>query len=155
MSASILVTGAGGQVGREVVELLGDDVIGVDHRALDVCDTAAVHDLVAATRPTSIVHCAAWTAVDACESDPDRAFRVNATGVRNVTEAARAAGAYVVALSTDYVFDGTKPTPYDERDETNPQSVYGRSKLAGELESDPRTGWCALRGSSVGTAPTW
>jgi dTDP-4-dehydrorhamnose reductase len=151
MAARILVTGAGGQVGREVVELLADDdVTAVDHAALDITDSAAVRDLVAGVRPEAIVHCAAWTAVDACESDPDKAFLVNATGVRNVMDAARAAGAYVVAISTDYVFDGTKPEPYDERDATNPQSVYGTSKLAGEREVDPgsaviRTSWVVGR----------
>jgi dTDP-4-dehydrorhamnose reductase len=148
----ILVTGAGGQLGREVCELLEgvDEFVGVNHAALDITDAAAVRDLVTATRPDSIIHCAAWTAVDACESDPDRAFRVNATGVRNVTDAAREVGAYVATISTDYVFDGTKPTPYDERDATNPQSVYGQSKRAGELEVDDasavlRTSWVVGR----------
>jgi dTDP-4-dehydrorhamnose reductase len=147
----VLVTGAGGQVGREVVELLAEEELtAVDHAALDITDAAAVRDLVASVRPDSIVHCAAWTAVDACESDPDRAFLVNATGVRNVMQAARARGAYVAAISTDYVFDGTKPEPYDERDPTNPQSVYGRSKRAGELEVDDdsaviRTSWVVGR----------
>jgi dTDP-4-dehydrorhamnose reductase len=139
----VLVTGAGGQVGREVVELLGaagDDVTAVDHAGLDITDASAVRTLFNAIRPVSIVHCAAWTAVDACESEPDKAFRVNATGVRNVMEAARRIDAYVVGISTDYVFDGTKREPYDERDPTNPQSVYGKSKLAGEQEIDGNSG---------------
>jgi dTDP-4-dehydrorhamnose reductase len=146
-----LVTGAGGQVGREVVELLaGEDVVAVDHAALDITNAEAVRDLVTATRPDAIVHCAAWTAVDACESDPDRAFLVNATGVRNITEAARGVKAYVAAISTDYVFDGTKVEPYDERDAPNPQSIYGRSKLGGEHELDAgsavvRTSWVVGR----------
>jgi dTDP-4-dehydrorhamnose reductase len=132
---NVIVTGAGGQVGREVAELLaGEDLTAVDHAALDITDAAAVRDLVVSVRPDSIVHCAAWTAVDACESDPDKALLVNGTGVRNVMRAAREVGAYVAAISTDYVFDGTKPEPYDERDATNPQSVYGKSKLAGEHE---------------------
>jgi dTDP-4-dehydrorhamnose reductase len=105
---------------------------------------------VAAHRPDAIINCGAWTAVDACESDPDRAFRVNAMGVRNVADAARRAGAYLVTVSTDYVFDGTKIEPYEEWDPTNPQSVYGRSKRAGELEVDPghavvRTSWVVGR----------
>ena len=133
-----LVTGAGGQVGREVVELLADeDVVAVDHATLDITDARAVRELVVATRPDAIVHCAAWTAVDACESDPDRAFLVNATGVRNVTEAARAIDAYVAAISTDYVFDGTKLEPYDERDATNPQSVYGALEARGRARGRP------------------
>jgi len=152
----IIVTGAGGQVGREVVELLGDvDVAGFDHAGLDVSDADAVKAAVSDLGPDVIVHCAAWTAVDACESDPQKAFRVNATGTRNVMAAARAVGAYVVAVSTDYVFDGTKPDPYDEADVPNPQSVYGRSKLAGEHEVDPdcavmRTSWvCGRYGANM------
>jgi dTDP-4-dehydrorhamnose reductase len=137
----ILVTGAGGQVGREVVELIpAGDVVAVDHATCDVADRSAVVELVAAHRPDAIINCGAWTAVDACESDADRAFRVNAMGVRNVADAARRVGAYLVTVSTDYVFDGTKPEPYDEWDATNPQSVYGRSKRAGELEVDPSHG---------------
>lgn len=152
----VLVTGAGGQVGREVVELLdGVDVVGFDHSGLDVADAAAVTAKVAEFAPDAIVHCAAWTAVDACESDPEKAYRVNATGTRNVMAAARGVGAYVVAVSTDYVFDGTKPTPYVEDDEPNPQSVYGKSKLAGEREVDPdcavvRTSWvCGRYGANM------
>ena len=98
------------------------------------------------SHPDAIVHCAAMTAVDACETEQDRAFLVNALGVRFVMEGARRAGAYVVALSTDYVFDGTQPEPYHEWDTPNPASVYGQSKLAGEFELDldcavVRTSW--------------
>jgi dTDP-4-dehydrorhamnose reductase len=134
----VLVTGAGGMVGREVVQALhGHDVLGFDHGQLDITDRDAVLAAVLAARPEAIVHCAAMTAVDTCETESDRAFRVNALGTRFVMEAARRAGAYVVALSTDYVFDGTKTEPYDEWDPPNPASVYGRSKRAGELEIDP------------------
>jgi dTDP-4-dehydrorhamnose reductase len=133
----LLVTGAGGQVGRELVELCeaaGDDVTACDHAALDVGDRDAVLQAVLSVRPDAIVHAGAWTAVDACESDPDRALRVNAIGSRNVAEAARAARAHLVTISTDYVFDGTKPAPYDEWDVPSPASVSGRSKWAGEQE---------------------
>jgi dTDP-4-dehydrorhamnose reductase len=133
----LLVTGAGGQVGRELVEHAtdaGDDVVACDHASLDVGDRDAVLQAVLSTRPDVVVHAAAWTAVDACESDPDRAFRVNGLGTRHVAEAARRSGAHLVYVSTDYVFDGTLHRPYDEWDAPNPQSVYGRSKLAGELE---------------------
>jgi dTDP-4-dehydrorhamnose reductase len=96
------------------------------------------------------VHAAAWTDVDACESDPDRAFRVNALGTRNVVEASRLVGARVCYVSTDYVFDGTAGRPYTEWDVPNPVSVYGRSKLGGEAELGPgdtvvRTSWLAGR----------
>jgi dTDP-4-dehydrorhamnose reductase len=133
----ILITGAGGQVGRELAELCaaaGDDVTGVDHTSLDVTDRDAVLQLATTAVPDVVVHAAAWTAVDACEGDPERAHAVNALGARNVAEGARLARAHLVHLSTDYVFDGTKPTPYDEWDVPHPTSVYGRSKFAGERE---------------------
>jgi dTDP-4-dehydrorhamnose reductase len=154
----VLVTGAGGQVGREVVGELdrcGYDVLAADHGAVDVADRQAVLGAVTAADPAVIVHCAAWTAVDACESDEDRAYRVNALGCRHVMEAARRVGAYVVALSTDYVFDGTKPSPYVEWDPTNPRSAYGRSKRGGELElgidaAIVRTSWvCGRHGANM------
>jgi dTDP-4-dehydrorhamnose reductase len=132
---NILVTGAGGQVGRELAELCaaeGDDVTAADHARLDVADRDAVLRLCREVRPEAIVHAASWTAVDACESDPDRAHAVNAAGAGYVAEAAKEVGAHLVHISTDYVFDGTKPTPYDESDAPNPMSVYGRSKWAGE-----------------------
>ena len=138
-------------VGREVVELLADhDVVGLDHATLDVGDRDSVLGAVGSHRPDAIVHCAAMTAVDACETERDRAFLVNALGVRFVMEAARRAGAYVVALSTDYVFDGSQPEPYHEWDTPNPASVYGQSKLAGEFEVDlecavVRTSWVVGR----------
>jgi dTDP-4-dehydrorhamnose reductase len=131
----ILITGGGGQVGRELAELCereGDDVIALDHQTLDVTDLDAVVERVRAERPDAIVHAASWTAVDACESDPDRAMSVNGTGTANVAAAARESRAHLLYISTDYVFDGTKPTPYDESDTPNPQSSYGKSKLAGE-----------------------
>jgi dTDP-4-dehydrorhamnose reductase len=133
----ILVTGAGGQVGRELVELCersGDDVIAADHGGLDVVDRDLVLQMIGASRPDVVVHAGAWTAVDACESDPDRAMAVNAIGSRHVAEAARRVNAHLLYVSTDYVFDGTKPAPYDEWDVPNPTSVYGRSKRAGEEE---------------------
>jgi dTDP-4-dehydrorhamnose reductase len=133
----ILITGAGGQVGRELVELCereGDDVTAADRARLDVTDRDAVLQLCAEVRPEAIVHAASWTAVDACEADPDRAHGVNALGARHVAQAAKEAGAHLLHFSTDYVFDGTKKTPYDESDSPNPLSVYGRSKWAGEKE---------------------
>jgi dTDP-4-dehydrorhamnose reductase len=147
----VLVTGAGGQLGRELVDTFtGHEVTAADHARLDVADRDAVLQAVTATRPDAIVHAAAWTAVDACEEDPDRALGVNALGTRNVVDAARRAGAAVCYLSSDYVFDGTKPDPYVEWDPPNPRSVYGRSKLAGEFELDPgstlvRTSWVCGR----------
>ena len=131
----VLITGAGGQVGRALSASFSvDEVTGADHASLDVTDRNAVLAAVTDSRPEVVLHAAAWTAVDACQSDPDRAFAVNALGTRHVAEAAHRVGAHVVYFSTDYVFDGTKVEPYVEWDTPNPQSVYGRSKLAGELE---------------------
>jgi dTDP-4-dehydrorhamnose reductase len=152
----VLVTGAGGQIGREVVRAFaGDDVIAADHATLDVSDREAVLQAITSTTPDTVVHAGAWTAVDACEGDPDRAFRVNAIGSRNIAEAARRVDAWLCYLSTDYVFDGTKPEPYHEWDTPNPVSVYGRSKLGGEREIGPdstivRTSWvCGLHGNNM------
>lgn len=145
----VLVTGAGGQLGRELAEVFAGpsiDLVALDRSALDVADRDAVLGAVTTLRPDAVVHPAAWTAVDACEGDPDRAFRVNALGTRHVADAARRVGAHVTYVSTDYVFDGTKPAPYVEWDDPSPASVYGRSKLGGERELDPgstvvRTAW--------------
>ena len=147
----ILVTGAGGQVGTELLAAFpGHEVVGVTHAHLDVGDREAVLEAVAATAPEAVVHAAAWTAVDACEADPDRALRVNALGSRHVAEAAHRAGARVCYVSTDYVFDGTKAEPYDEWDPPAPRSVYGRSKLGGEHavgvdDTIVRTSWVCGR----------
>jgi dTDP-4-dehydrorhamnose reductase len=131
----ILVTGAGGQLGTDLVRLAGrHEMIAATHAMIDVGDRDMVLAAITSTAPDIVVHTAAWTAVDACESDPERAYRVNAFGCRNVAEGARLAGAHLVAVSTDYVFDGTNPQPYVEWDRPGPVSAYGRSKLAGEQE---------------------
>lgn len=162
----VLVTGATGQVGREVVTELerrgatmrrggGIEVIAAGHDRLDVADRDAVLAAVVTVEPDVVVHTAAFTAVDRCESEIDTAFAVNALGTRHLAEAARLAGAHLCYVSTDYVFDGTAPTPYREWDATNPLSVYGRSKLGGELECDPsatiaRTSWvCGVHGANM------
>ena len=131
-----LVTGAGGQLGQDLVAAFaGWEVVAAGHRDLDVGDRDGVLGTVLGLQPDVVVHAAAWTAVDDCERDPDRAFRVNALGCRHVADACRRAGAYLCTVSTDYVFDGTSDHPYDEWAIPNPASVYGRSKLAGEGEA--------------------
>ena len=151
----VLITGAGGQLGRDLVDAFsGDEVTACDHAALDVSDRDAVLAATFGVQPDVVVHAAAWTAVDACESDPAKAFRVNALGTRHVAEAGRRTGAHVVYVSTDYVFDGRADDPYREWDATNPQSVYGSSKLGGEAEIGPagtivRTAWvCGAHGNN-------
>ena len=149
----VLVTGAGGQLGHDLqihCEAMGDEVVAVTHAALDVADRDAVYQALLSVRPDVVLHAGAWTAVDACEGDPDRAFRVNALGTRWVADACRRAGAFLCYMSTDYVFDGTKEAPYLEWDPTGPQSVYGASKLAGEHEvSEHAPGACTVRTSWV------
>ncbi|MSO79851.1 MAG: dTDP-4-dehydrorhamnose reductase [Acidimicrobiia bacterium] len=146
----VLITGSGGQVGHELIQAFADhDVIATPHSELDVSDRDAVIEAVRASNPNVILHAAAWTAVDACEEDPDRAFAVNALGTRYVAEAAGRVNARVVYFSTDYVFDGTKTEPYTEADATNPQSVYGQSKLAGEREIARRSNALIVRLSWV------
>jgi dTDP-4-dehydrorhamnose reductase len=154
----VLVTGAGGQLGHDVVATCaaaGDEVVGADRDRLDVTSRDAVLGAVTSLRPDAVIHCAAWTAVDACESDPERAFATNALAVRWVREGCERVGAHLVHLSTDYVFDGTLDRPYHEWDATNPRSVYGASKLAGEREAGPdaavvRTSWvCGLHGHNM------
>nr|MDQ3757381.1 dTDP-4-dehydrorhamnose reductase [Actinomycetota bacterium] len=148
MALTVLVTGARGQLGTELLQAFpGHEVQGT---TADVGDRDAVHATVLEVRPDRVVHAGAWTDVDGCEGDPDRAFRSNALGTRNVVEAARRVGAHVAYISSDYVFDGETDRPYVEWDEPNPLSVYGRSKLAGERELHPgdtvvRTSWVCGR----------
>lgn len=161
----VLVTGGNGQLGRDVRDVLagfvpagglalssladtpfnavipGDfEVLSTDIDTLDLVDRAAVRDAVEGFRPDLILHGGAYTAVDACEADPDTAFAVNSMGTRHMAEAAVAVGAHIVYISTDYVFDGTSSVPYVEWDAPAPRSIYGRSKLGGELEIRALTG---------------
>jgi len=146
----VLVTGGNGQLGRDLRDVLagsvpagglepavpvtGIDVLSTDVDTVDIVDRTAVATAVEGFRPQVVIHGGAFTAVDRCESEIDTAFAVNAIGTRHVAEAARRVGAHLVYVSTDYVFDGRLDRPYVEWDAPDPPSVYGRSKLAGELE---------------------
>ena len=155
----ILVTGAAGQLGRELVDASlrgGHQVFAASRAELDVTNRDSVNLVVSREKPAIIVHAAAWTAVDACEGDRDKAMLSNATATQHVVAAARSVGARVVYVSTDYVFDGTKSSPYVETDTPNPKSIYGVSKLAGENALDKsvdtvvRVSWlCGLHGSNM------
>ncbi|NBD27571.1 dTDP-4-dehydrorhamnose reductase [Paenibacillus glycinis] len=134
---NILVTGANGQLGREVALLAAGPNVkirGFGRDELDISNPAQCEAVMIECMPEAIIHCAAYTAVDQAESEPDEAFRINADGARNVAMAAKAIGAKLCYVSTDYVFDGKATAPYEEQAPTNPQTVYGRSKLAGERE---------------------
>jgi dTDP-4-dehydrorhamnose reductase len=132
----ILVTGAGGMLGqdvREAAQAAGHDVTALSRLDLDIVDSAAVRRAVAAARPQVVINCAAYTDVDGAESQADTAHAVNATGAGIVAAATAEEGAWAIHVSSDYVFDGAKREPYLESDPTGPLSVYGASKLAGEL----------------------
>jgi dTDP-4-dehydrorhamnose reductase len=149
----VLITGASGQVGRALVASRAAEIelVALTRSELDVGDSTAVRDAVGTFRPDLIMNAAAYTAVDAAESDQDRAYAVNAQGPRNLADSARLIGACrLLHISTDYVFDGRATEPYRPHDATNPLSTYGRTKLQGEqlvLERLPqrsaviRTAW--------------
>ncbi len=143
----VVVTGAAGQLGSEVPGASADhDVVALGHGDLDVADGDAVARTDDRHGPDAIVNCAAYNAVDAAETDPDGARLVNVDGPRNLARAAASAGAHLVHLSTDYVFDGRAETPYVETDEPAPATVYGRSKLDGELAvAEHATSWAVVR----------
>ena len=132
----VLVTGAAGQLGQDVVLLLqhqGHQVMGCDRQEMDITDLDQCVQVIGEFGPAAVIHCAAHTAVDAAESDIDAAYLINATGSRNVALASEKAGAKLVYISTDYVFDGLGVQPYHEYDNTDPKSIYGKSKRAGEV----------------------
>ncbi len=138
----ILVTGSNGQLGRAIYELYKDntdielvrtDVLEMEGiMALDITNSEEVMRMVSEVKPYAIINCAAHTAVDLCETDIDNAYKINAIGPRNLSVAASANNAKMVQISTDYVFAGNGTKPYIEFDETNPQGMYGKTKLEGE-----------------------
>lgn len=173
----VLVTGAGGQVGTDLLDVLRGDVppggdpsfqpdgrpvgaeefavLGLTHHDLDVGDPDAARRAVAAAQPDVIVHLAAYTAVDRAETDAAECFRVNAGGTAALSDAAREFGAHLIAVSSDYVFDGEKGDAYVEDDAPHPLNVYGASKLAAERGCRPedtvvRASWVmGVRGRTV------
>jgi dTDP-4-dehydrorhamnose reductase len=122
-------------VGRALVEhcsASGDEVLSYDHKALDIADAGVVESVIHDQLPEAVINCAAWTDVDGCESDAEKARQVNALGPENLARASRKANAVFITISTDYVFDGLKEGFYTQRDQPSPISVYGRFKLEGE-----------------------
>lgn len=131
----ILVVGAHGMLGRDLVALLGDRGHGIDLADIDITAPESVLTVVAALKPEVVINCAAYTDVDGCEGNTETAMAVNGEGVAYLAMACRDLGALLVQVSTDYVFDGGKGTPYVEDDAPHPVSVYGESKLAGEMNA--------------------
>jgi dTDP-4-dehydrorhamnose reductase len=129
----IVITGAGGQLGIALAHALADhEVLGLGRDALDVTEPERIAEVMAAERPDLVINAAAYTDVDGAETDRDEAFRVNATAPGHLAAATAEVGVPLVHVSTDYVFDGRRDSPYTEFDLPHPLSVYGESKLAGE-----------------------
>lgn len=130
----ILVTGAKGMLGTDLVNTLSREhqVIGVDVDSFDITDARQTHDEIFKINPDIVIHSAAYTDVDGCEANVELAYRVNAIGTQNIALACRASDATMLYLSTDFIFDGVKASPYLEWDHPNPLSVYGSSKYVGE-----------------------
>ena len=132
-----VITGAAGMLGQDLAAAAkgaGHDVVAFARAELDIADGTAVTEAIRGAGADVVINCAAWTDVDGAERDEDRALAVNGAGAGNVARAASAYGAWTIHLSSDYVFDGTKRSPYLESDAVRPLSSYGRSKLAGERE---------------------
>lgn len=132
----ILVTGGSGQLGYDVcreLEQRGIEYTAPSSREMDITDSDVVQTVIGTYRPDGVIHCAAWTAVDAAEDHPEEAFAVNEGGTRNVALACQEIGAKLLYISTDYVFPGTGTHFYEPDDPTGPLNVYGKSKLAGEM----------------------
>lgn len=147
----ILVTGAAGMLGRDVVaaaQNAGHDAIALARADLDITDAAAAEHAIATARPDALINCAAWTDVDGAEADEAQASAVNGAGAGQVANAAAAAGALTIQVSSDYVFDGTTSKPIPEDAAVRPISAYGRSKLAGERAVARAGGrWMIVRSS--------
>lgn len=129
----VLITGANGQLGNELLKVLDKhEVFGFSKEELNITDAKNVSDKLQEVEPNVVIHCAAYTNVDGCESESDLAYKVNASGAGNIAAECLRLGAAMVYVSTDYVFDGQKGQPYYEFDKPNPINAYGRTKLAGE-----------------------
>ena len=152
---NLLLTGRNGQVGSELQKIL-QPTVATDHAALDLADADALRRVVREIKPDVIVNAAAYTAVDKAESEPELAMRINGAAPGVLAEETKRGGALLVHYSTDYIFDGTKGSPYAEDDAPNPLSVYGRSKLEGEARIRAsgcrhlivRTAWVYGRGGN-------
>lgn len=131
----IVVVGANGMLGRDLMALLGDRARGVDIEDIDITSLESTERVLRTLHPSVVINCAAYTDVDGCETNVDMAMQVNGEGVAHLAMSTRMIGATLVHVSTDYVFDGSKGSPYTEDDAPRPMSIYGESKLAGEMNA--------------------
>lgn len=131
----ILVVGAKGMLGQDLMMLLGERAEGIDIDGIDITSLESTLKVIGERRPEAVINCAAYTDVDGCQNDVEKAVSVNGEGVAHLAMACREIGALLVQISTDYIFDGAKGTPYCEDDAPNPLSIYGESKLAGEMNA--------------------
>jgi dTDP-4-dehydrorhamnose reductase len=149
----MLVTGAGGQLGLELSEMLpqrGHDVVALTRRGLDITDARAVGQILEEYRPELVINAAAYTNVDGCETATDEAYRINASGPRNLAVHCERLGCELLHVSTNYVFDGRSERPYEPFDPPNPINAYGRTKLAGEEYVKLLSGrWYVVRSAGV------
>lgn len=149
----ILVTGANGQLGKELAEILperGHEVVALERAGLDVTDAGGVEDVVGHYTPDLVVNAAAYTSVDGCETETELAYAANALGPRNLAQVCERRGCELLHVSTNYVFDGEEDGPYEPFDPPWPISVYGRTKLAGEeYVRDLCTRWYVVRTAGV------
>jgi dTDP-4-dehydrorhamnose reductase len=129
----VAIIGARGQLGQELVKVFGPGCTPLDVEEVDICEAVGLRRVLEACGPSVVINAAAYHNVPDCEKSADRAFSVNAIGVKNLRDACRTLGLGLVQISTDYVFDGTKGAPYTEEDVPNPLNTYGVSKLAGEF----------------------
>lgn len=135
-SMKVLVTGVKGQLGYDVVrelEARGIEAVGVDIEEMDITDAVSVETVIGGAAPDAVIHCAAYTAVDAAEDNGEACTKVNVDGTRNIAQVCKQLDIKMLYISTDYVFDGTGERPWEPEDERNPQSVYGRTKYEGEV----------------------
>jgi dTDP-4-dehydrorhamnose reductase len=145
----VMVLGASGLLGQALMrKWSGDEVVGLSSREVDIRDERKVREAVESIRPDWIILAAAYTNVDGCESNQDLAFAVNRDGAAHVAQAARGAGARLLFISSDYVFDGTKTSPYETDDRHNPLSVYGRSKAEAEIRLQELMPDCSIARTS-------
>jgi len=152
MSHKILVTGSNGQLGTELKKISDQysefEFIFTDIENLDITNSQSVLDFFLSNKPVAIINCAAYTAVDKAESEPDKTAQFNIKGVKNLVEASKKTNAFILHVSTDFVFDGKSSIPYIETDKENPLSIYGKTKLEGEkIIKDSQTDFAVVRTS--------